>query len=247
MLNWKWCLLIVSSAYLIFILAKLPVQLVLPQLNQLLPKRTVVLSEPRGTIWEGSIDIGISQLGGIGTLSLSWKTKPLGLLLGHLSFDYRLIGVDLKATGDAALKPGGWELVLERGRIGPIWLNKMLKQQGVKIQTPISMTDLLWSFDTADKATLEAQGRLNWPGGLVEVPVGEHEVPALTGRLTAQSGALYLEVVDKARQRQIMTGELMPTGWMKLTVLKRVLTLVGAAATVNKPEKVLFKIQQKMF
>ncbi|MEJ2755828.1 MAG: hypothetical protein P8104_08360, partial [Gammaproteobacteria bacterium] len=63
MANWKRLLLIGIVAYVLFFIAKIPADLVLPQINQRLPNGTVSLSEPQGSIWSGSIDLTVQPVG----------------------------------------------------------------------------------------------------------------------------------------------------------------------------------------
>ncbi len=92
-------LLLFVVALVVFLIATLPVNLVIPRLPRGLP---VALNGAEGTVWRGSaaqVSIDHKPLG-----ALEWRVHPASLLLARLNADFKLRGDGLRARGNVTVK-----------------------------------------------------------------------------------------------------------------------------------------------
>ncbi len=93
-------LLLFIVALTVFLVATLPVSVVLPWLPKSVP---LTIDGAQGTIWNGrAAQVRYDRLA-LG--AVSWKIHPVSLLLGRLNADFRLQGEGLQAKGHVTLKP----------------------------------------------------------------------------------------------------------------------------------------------
>jgi general secretion pathway protein N len=81
--------------YLVFLLVALPATW-FSRMTTALSRGTVSVSEPRGTVWNGSGDLAIAPRRASHHLGqISWQIQPLWLLIGQLKLDMSVSGVDV--------------------------------------------------------------------------------------------------------------------------------------------------------
>lgn len=245
MLKLRWYVVIGLVSYCLFLAVNVPARWVLPQPNQLLPNRTVQFDEPQGTLWEGSISLtGLNQ----GAVRLAWSLDAWQLLLGRVGIGFELNGAQLVLNGQGALGFGALYMQEVQGQVGAEWINLFAKPQGVSIQEPVQLDNITWKLDLSTRETQVAQGVISWRGGPVSVAQGtQYQLPELKGALSEQEGSLRLEVARKKEGDSIIICQLMPNGWAKVTLLKRLLSVVGLSSARNQLDKPLLEVQQKVF
>jgi len=250
--NWKRYLLIGATAYLLFLIINIPATLLLPHVNQLLPNSPVRMEGAQGTIWSGSAEVLIKPSRKValsGRLTFSWSFSFIDLLFGQLGIDYSLSGADLAAEGHLAAGLGPIHLAIESGAVGPSWINPLLNSQGASIAQAVSISELFLDFDFSEKLADEAGGILAWPGGSVAVTKpqsGSLTFPPVKGLLsTTERQTLMLDIQEQATNKQLVTAELLQSGFARLRILKRVQPLIGMGQSGN-PDDTLLELKQKI-
>jgi general secretion pathway protein N len=88
------------AAYAIFLVAKIPASVVAARAGDA-SGGMVLVSDPRGTLWNGEARATVLAPGGVLTLDhVQWRFAPSGLAGGHIAFDVAASGkgVDAKLT-----------------------------------------------------------------------------------------------------------------------------------------------------
>lgn len=179
---------------LFFVLLQLPAAWILARLSPQNP----YIDSVSGSIWQGQADWHVQNVQGV----MSWRLRPWSILLLRLGAD-----VDVQ-TGNTRLNSrvavGYHQLRLEKlnGQIGADTLAAFLPWQWP--DSPVQLRDVKIIKHKKD-GWKDAEGQLNWGGGLLGYPFEGHveraNLPPLIADLSAQDGRMQVNLTNNQHER----------------------------------------------
>lgn len=151
-----------------------------------------------GNIWSGQADWHAQQMQGV----LSWRIKPLELLLLRVSADVEVSVADSQLNGRVVVGRQFWQVKQLNGQISAGTLRGVLPWQWP--DSPIQISQLGLRVDQKSGFDHVA-GQLNWGGGTLGYPfegrTQRAAMPPLVGQLSLDGERLRLALTDSNRGR----------------------------------------------
>ena len=205
-------LLLFLLALSVFLVATLPVSVVIPLLPKTLP---VEISGAQGTIWNGraaQVSYNRQAVGG-----LAWKVHPSSLLLGRLNADFRLRGDGLQARGNVTVKPDRSlslvDTVLDAN------VEKLPLPPQAALVSPAGMVNAtIRSLSLSDRKVVGADADILWNDAQIRSPT-QMALGQLTLNVTGKDGRLN-GVLDSNKGPLKVKGKLdiQPDGVLKTNI-----------------------------
>ncbi|HGG60324.1 MAG TPA: type II secretion system protein N [Gammaproteobacteria bacterium] len=180
-------LLLFIVALVVFLIATLPVNVVIPRLPKNLP---VALSGAEGSVWRGKaaqLSVNRQPLG-----ALEWTIHPASLLLARLNADFKLTGDGLRAKGNATVKMDK-TVVLDRTLIDADVGKLPLPPQAEMVSPEGKVNATVRSLSLRDRRILDADADILWNPARITatspLDLGQIELK-VTGKDGALNGAL---------------------------------------------------------
>ncbi len=233
-------------AYVVFLLAMLPLNIVYQAVNPKLPIQVVAVT---GTLWNGGVVIKHSYTG---QLDVQWHLNPASLLMGTLNTDLKIEGTLINAQTNLVMSlSGDISFNDANAYINSQILKKPLQQQRVKVQGDIELSNLNLVYNLSDKKTAQASGRLIWMGGDVQYAKGRKTknatLPMLVTDLSSKNGEL-LASVNTTEGLSVATANLKTDGWAGIAIQKRMIDLLGEPWSAKaSADSVVFEVSEKVF
>ena len=124
-------LLIGLSAYLIFILAGMPVSFVWSKISSLIPEQSQRISGVVGTVWQGRANILIEE----DRHQLNWRVSPRALWKAQFEVDVAVDNEQLHINTTLFISPFSLGIYNVRGNIDQAYVNRYVRDMG-----PLSMS-----------------------------------------------------------------------------------------------------------
>lgn len=211
----RWLIFAVIT-FFIFVMLQVPAAWLIAKFY----KNNQVLHNVSGNIWRGQADWNKGQLRG----SLSWKIRPLDLLLLRLGADLEIHSGNTQLAG--ALGYGFGKTVIVKslnGQVAPETLKALADWQWPS--NAIQLKDVSFKYAKAQGFS-QADGQLQWAGGELLYSFAQRQermnVPSLMGRLRGDSGKLQFDVRD-AREQKMLNLQLDAELMMDVQLTQRLL------------------------
>lgn len=179
---------------LIFIVLQLPAAWIIARVSPNNP----YIDSISGSIWQGQADWHIQQVQGV----VSWKLRPWTLLLLRAGADIELRTGDTRLNGRVAISPNQRRVEKLNGQISTQTLSSLLPWQWP--DNPVQVRDLKVIYHQKN-GWQDADGQLNWPGGLLGYPfegrVERANLPPMLARLSVQQNRLQLNLTTIQNER----------------------------------------------
>lgn len=179
---------------LIFIVLQLPAAWIIARVSPNNP----YIDSISGSIWQGQADWHIQQVQGV----VSWKLRPWTLLLMRAGADIELRTGDTRLNGRVAISPNQRRVEKLNGQISTQTLSSLLPWQWP--DNPVQVRDLKVIYHQKN-GWQDADGQLNWPGGLLGYPfegrVERANLPPMLARLSVQQNRLQLNLTTIQNER----------------------------------------------
>ncbi|MEN3979265.1 type II secretion system protein N [Acinetobacter sp. CWB-B33] len=192
----KW-LLFAVIIFFIFVMLQVPAAWLISKFY----KNNQTLQNVSGNIWRGQADWSKGQLKG----SISWKSRPLDLLLMRLGADVEIHSGNTQLQG--AVGYGlGQSLIIKslNGQIAPETLKSIADWQWPN--NAVQLKDLSLKY-TKQQGFSQADGQLQWAGGELLYIFAQRQdrmnVPSLIGKLADDQGKLQIDVRDPREQKMM--------------------------------------------
>jgi general secretion pathway protein N len=250
MFKLRWYASIGILTYLIFFTANIPASFVVKQLKGPLGRVGVNLQSVTGTIWNGAASVTVKrdQIK-VPMIALNWEVHGWKLLIAQLALDYQLRGQGISVVGELDISPHSVSVIDASARLAASLVNVLIEDQGAEISGDIELQSL--NVHLTNKRVASASGRLNWGGGQVAYKQGGRtqsvDFPAIVGEFSEKAGGLGLLLSDAVQDRRVVEAEIMPTGWAKVAIMKRILEMLGQMKVGKGGDKPIFEVQQKLF
>lgn len=179
---------------LIFIVLQLPAAWIIARVSPNNP----YIDSISGSIWQGQADWHIQQVQGV----VSWKLRPWTLLLLRAGADIELRTGDTRLNGRVAISPNQRRVEKLNGQISTQTLSSRFPWQWP--DNPVQVRDLKVIYHQKN-GWQDADGQLNWPGGLLGYPfegrVERANLPPMLARLSVQQNRLQLNLTTIQNER----------------------------------------------
>lgn len=179
---------------LIFIVLQLPAAWIIARVSPNNP----YIDSISGSIWQGQADWHIQQVQGV----VSWKLRPWTLLLLRAGADIELRTGDTRLNGRVAISPNQRRVEKLNGQISTQTLSSLFPWQWP--DNPVQVRDLKVIYHQKN-GWQDADGQLNWPGGLLGYPfegrVERANLPPMLARLSVQQNRLQLNLTTIQNER----------------------------------------------
>lgn len=201
----KW-LLFAVIIFLIFVMLQIPAAWLISKFY----KNNQSLQNISGNIWRGQADWNKGQLKG----SISWKTRPLDLLLLRAGADVEIHSGNTQLQGMVGYSLGKTVIIQSfNGQIAPETLKAMADWQWPS--NAIQLKGIAFKYKKLQGFS-QAEGQLQWAGGELLYTFAQRQdrmnVPSLLAKLTDDQGKLQIDVRD-AREQKMMNLQL-DVEWM---------------------------------
>ncbi|MEM1432790.1 MAG: type II secretion system protein N [Pseudomonadota bacterium] len=239
------------------VIVRLPASL----LTERIPRDTVVLTQPGGTLWQGSAQaaLGTQRLG-----RLSWSLHPLALLRLEAVADFALSGSELGVAGVAGIGVDQQLSLTLDGEIGNRLLNAILAPYAIRIDGDLAASKVAVAGQLRDLSgtarTLEdviaftgLSGQLRWDGGLasytLQAGTSTATFPALQGRLGLSPEQLpELAVYSQGIDFALLRAGVLTEGFVKVGVSRRFTELAGLPWPGQEPDDaIVLEVEQQVF
>ncbi|MBL4867589.1 MAG: type II secretion system protein N [Pseudomonadales bacterium] len=241
-----------TLSYLAFVLANIPTSFVVNQAGAYVKQQDIAIGEATGTVWNGAVTLLAKHNDNkLPPISMSWRLQLLKILIFQPPFHYQINGVGFQLEGDLGITPRMVSIANTEGQLSSSLINNFTKAEGVEISGQVELKDLNLTINFLGRETADAEGELYWGGGEVVYKQGSHPIsidfPAVKGVFSHNEGSLELKIADAAEGKVIGNIEIAPTGWAKVSVMKRVLEMAGQMNVGKNGDKPLIEVQQKLF
>lgn len=199
-----------------------------------------------GSLWDGHAVIRPYQMPSQRVL-VAWDISGWKVLLGSLSTDLHVESANLIFDSRVTAGVGGYAVEGANATIDLALISPMLQELSVQAGGLVRLqaVSVVASRDLRFSA---GEGRITWEGGNVSLGYGGgdvYRVPAVQGVLSVRDQGLLLTVTEVAGGQLLGEAGLSGDGIGSLTVLQRVMTLVGMQGASD--DKILVKTQQPLF
>ena len=192
----KW-LLFAVIIFFIFVMLQVPAAWLISKFY----KNNQSLQNVSGNIWRGQADWNKGQLKG----SISWKTRPLDLLLLRAGADVEIHSGNTQLEGIIGYGLGKTIVINSfNGQIAPETLKALADWQWPS--NAIQLKDISLKYKP-QQGFSKTDGQLQWAGGELLYTFAQRQdrmnVPSLVGKLTDDQGKLQIDVRDAREQKMI--------------------------------------------
>lgn len=182
-------------AFLLFVVLQIPAAWLISKFS----KNSQLLQNVSGNLWQGQADWHKDPLRG----SVSWKTRPLDLLLLRLGANLEIHSGNTQLSGRAAYGLGKKLIIRQMsGQIAPETLKTLVDWQWPS--NSLQLQDVALHYQK-EAGFNDAQGSLQWAGGQLVYNLGPRQermnIPSLQAQLQADSGKLLLNIQDRRNQK----------------------------------------------
>lgn len=182
-------------ALLVFILLQVPASWLISKFY----KNNQVLKNVSGNVWQGQADWQKGNLHG----SVSWKTRPMDLILLRLGADVDIRSGQTQLKGVLGYGLGKKIMVKNmQGQLAPDTLKNLVAWQWPS--NNIQLADVAFRFHP-EQGFSQADGQLQWGGGTLVYTFAQRqesmEIPSLQGKIQDDAGKLKLEINDQRSQK----------------------------------------------
>lgn len=182
-------------ALLVFILLQVPASWLISKFY----KNNQVLKNVSGNVWQGQADWQKGNLHG----SVSWKTRPMDLILLRLGADVDIRSGQTQLKGVLGYGLGKKIMVKNmQGQLAPDTLKNLVAWQWPS--NNIQLADVAFRFHP-EQGFSQADGLLQWGGGTLVYTFAQRqesmEIPSLQGKIQDDAGKLKLEINDQRSQK----------------------------------------------
>lgn len=211
----RWLIFAVIT-FFIFVMLQVPAAWLIAKFY----KNNQALYNVSGNIWRGQADWNKGQLRG----SLSWKIRPLDLLLLRLGADVEIHSGNTQLAGALGYGLGKTVIIKSlNGQVAPETLKTLADWQWPS--NAIQLKDAAFKYEKA-KGFSQAAGQLQWAGGELLYSFAQRQermnVPSLTGSLRDDGGKLLFDVRD-AREQKMLNLQLDAELMMDVQLTQRLL------------------------
>ncbi len=211
----RWLIFAVIS-FFIFVMLQIPAAWLISKFY----KNNQTLHNVSGNIWQGQADWSQGQLRG----SLSWKTRPLDLLLLRIGADVEIHSGNTKLEGIVGRGFGqNMRVKSINGQIAPETLKSFADWQWPS--SAVQLKDVAFQYQKKQGFS-NAEGQMQWAGGELIYTFSQRQdrmnMPALQGKLSDDSGKLRMDVRD-ARDQKLMNWQLDPDLMLDVQLTQRLL------------------------
>jgi general secretion pathway protein N len=182
------------SLLLLFIVLQLPAAWIIARFSPNNP----YIDSISGSIWQGQADWHVEQVQGV----VSWKLRPWSLLLLRVGADVELRTGDTRLDGKVAMSLNQRRIEQFNGQISTQTLSSLFPWQWPN--NPLQLRDIKVIYHK-QQGWQDAEGQMNWAGGMLGYPFEGHieraNLPPLMAQLSAPQGRLQLNMTTVQNER----------------------------------------------
>lgn len=179
---------------LFFVLLQLPAAWILARIA---PQNTY-LDSISGSVWQGQADWHVQNVQGV----MSWQLRPWTLLLLQLGADVEVRTGNTRLNGQVGVGFNSKRIEHLNGQIGSDTLVSLMQWQWPS--GPIQLHDVKL-VNKGENGWQDADGQLNWAGGLLGYPTEGHveraNLPPMVAKFAAQDGRLQIDLTNTQQER----------------------------------------------
>ncbi len=252
----RWYILLGTVTFLLTLLITTPLHFVWQYVSPVASQLPVRVSQPTGTLWQGTARISAPALG---ELDARWKiNQPYSLLYGQLNLDLTVDGETLNARGVTQVngllqgEPSAIQLEDFSGYLDSVALRNLLAPQQISLEGEFELSNLNADIALAENRLLSASGQLVYGGGQVTYPLQRgktqsSDLPVIVATVEMQGENVVVPVVTEDGM-PLGEGYLQPDGWGGVRVLRRAIDIAGQSwPDKNATEDTtVFEVSQKV-
>ena len=252
----RWYIILGTVTFLLTLLITTPLHFVWQYVSPVASQLPVRVSQPTGTLWQGSAKISAPT---VGELDARWKiNQPYSLLYGQLNLDLTVDGETLNARGITRVSgllqgdPSAIQLEDFSGYLDAVALRSLLGPQQISLDGEFELSGLNLDVALAENRLLSASGQLVYGGGQVTYPMqrGRNQsadLPVMIATLETQGDNIVVPVVTEDGL-PLGEGYLQQDGWGGLRVLRRAIDIAGQTWPDKQAteDTTVFEVSQKV-
>ncbi len=246
----RWYILLGLITFIITMALTTPLHFVWRYIEPQLQGMPVQISQVRGSIWQGHMQVKVPQLTVLGNIDGSWQLEFLPLLTGKAKLKLKLESQDVRLLVPLTITTNA--LIIERadGFLQLDILNPLLQQQRGSAEGEVELQQLSSKINWREQRIQTLSGRLSYSGGDISLLVDNRPVrakmPALVGWLAMQEERAIIDILT-TEDDSLLQGYLQPDGWAGLSLKRRFLDVIGQEWPAKaEADTVIFEVSQKV-
>lgn len=246
----RWYILLGLITFIITLALTTPLHFVWRYVEPQLQGSPVQISQVRGSLWAGRMQVNVPELAVLGNIQGQWQLELLPLLGGKAKLKLNLEGQDLRLKLPVSLSASTAKIEGGEGFLQLEALNSLLQQQRGSAQGQVELQQLESTILWRAQSIQNLAGRLTYTGGEISLLVDGNpvnaEMPPLVGRLGMEQERAVVDILT-LENASLLQGYLQPDGWAGLSLKRRFLDVIGQQWPAKaEADTVIFEVSQKV-
>ena len=246
----RWYILLGLITFIITLALTTPLHFVWRYIEPQLQGMPIQVTQVRGSLWHGRMQIDIPELAVLGSIQGKWQLEFLPLLTGSANIKLNLDGQDLRLELPVSIDSSVITIENGEGFLQLAALNPLLQQQSGSAQGEVELQRLNSQINWQEQQIQSIDGRLTYSGGKISLLVDGNpvkaEMPALVGWLSMQDERAIVDILT-LQEESLLQGYIQPDGWAGLSLKRRFLDVIGQQWPAKaEADTVIFEVSQKV-
>lgn len=246
----RWYILLGLITFIITMVLTAPLHFIWRYIEPQLQGLPVQISQVRGSIWQGRMQVQVPQLTVLGGIEGRWQLEFLPLFMGKAKLKLNLDGKDVRLLLPVILDSKTLTIEQGEGFLQIDALNPLLQQQRSSAEGTVDLQQFSTQVHWRDQRIQSLSGRLAYSGGGISLLVDNKpvsaEMPALIGLLAMTEERAVVDI-STIENESLLQGYLQPDGWAGLSLKRRFLDVIGQEWPAKaEADTVIFEVSQKV-
>lgn len=232
------------AVFVAVVLVRLPANLVTGAVQDAVPRDTLTLTEPQGSLWRGNARVSIlrTDFG-----RLNWRISPFSIAVFAPRASWQFDDSGLSGSLEVDDEQAGASI---SGFVDLAQLAPILSRYDISAEGRLRFKDV--TLEQTGQA-LSFAGQLDWTGGRVEIGAGSWRGDTLLPALRAvaeNNSRLLVTLWDEQADEHLPAGEveLLEDGWVKLGVTGHLAKHFGGSfENVDNPAEIVLAVEEQLF
>lgn len=247
----RWYLLLGGLTFIVTLMLTAPMHWVWRYMAPQLQGLPVQISQVRGHIWQGQLQISSTQLPELGSLDGQWQLAVWPLLLGQVQVQLALENTDMRLLLPLTFNANQLTITQADGYLNLRPLKPLLARERGSAEGEVELQRFNITVQLQPLQIEAVSGRLSYSGGAISLLVDNKPVsaqmPFLVGDLSFADNKAQLLANTEAGDT-LFSGQVQNDGWAGLGIRRRFIDVLGQTWPMQADaDTVIFEVSRKVF